>query len=192
MDRSIVVDHHKCASELPVALALVNPNRLDEDEGRQHGHLAAVGVAWLLGAALVRVLRGRGFFANRAEPKLLDLLDIVALGTVADVAALKGLNRAFVAQGLKVMAQRRNTGMNALIDLDGLALGKALFVALYGFEDGLVLGEGDAEVGREGRIGVGIGREVLDVQPVVDGGVPIDRRRPAATRRARVAASRHA
>ncbi|WP_343517826.1 single-stranded-DNA-specific exonuclease RecJ [Sphingomonas sp.] len=116
----IVVDHHKCASELPLALALVNPNRLDEDEGRLHGHLAAVGVAWLLGAALVRVLRGRGFFANRAEPKLLDLLDIVALGTVADVAALKGLNRAFVAQGLKVMAQRRNVGMNALIEASRL------------------------------------------------------------------------
>lgn len=116
----IVVDHHKCVSQLPVALALVNPNRLDEEEGRLHGHLAAVGVAWLLGAALVRVLRGRGFFANRAEPKLLDLLDIVALGTVADVAALKGLNRAFVAQGLKVMAQRRNIGMNALIEASRL------------------------------------------------------------------------
>lgn len=117
----IVVDHHKCASELPVALALVNPNRLDEDEGREYGHLAAVGVAWLLGAALVRVLRGRGFFATRSEPRLLDLLDIVALGTVADVASLKGLNRAFVAQGLKVMAQRRNIGMNALIEASRLA-----------------------------------------------------------------------
>ncbi len=116
----IVVDHHKCASELPVALALVNPNRLDEDEGRAHGHLAAVGVAWLLGAALVRVLRGRGFFASRAEPRLLDLLDLVALGTVADVAQLKGLNRAFVAQGLKVMGQRRNIGMNALIEASRL------------------------------------------------------------------------
>ncbi|WP_447728335.1 single-stranded-DNA-specific exonuclease RecJ [Sphingomonas koreensis] len=116
----IVVDHHKCASQLPIALALVNPNRLDEEEGRLHGHLAAVGVAWLLGAALVRVLRGRGFFADRPEPKLLDLLDIVALGTVADVAALKGLNRAFVAQGLKVMAQRRNIGMNALIEASRL------------------------------------------------------------------------
>ncbi|ODP37738.1 single-stranded-DNA-specific exonuclease RecJ [Sphingomonas turrisvirgatae] len=117
----IVVDHHKCASQLPQALALVNPNRLDEDEGaREHGHLAAVGVAWLLGAALVRVLRGRGFFTGRAEPRLLDLLDIVALGTVADVAQLKGLNRAFVAQGLKVMAQRRNIGMNALIEASRL------------------------------------------------------------------------
>jgi single-stranded-DNA-specific exonuclease len=111
----IVVDHHKCAAALPHALALVNPNRLDETEGAAHGHLAAVGVAFLLGSALVRTLRGRGFFEGRAEPRLLDLLDIVALGTVADVAQLKGLNRAFVAQGLKVMAQRRNIGLNALI-----------------------------------------------------------------------------
>ena len=112
----IVVDHHKCATALPHAHALVNPNRLDEDEGAAHGHLAAVGVAFLLGAALVRTLRARGHFADRAEPRLLDLLDLVALGTVADVAQLKGLNRAFVAQGLKVMGQRRNIGLGALAD----------------------------------------------------------------------------
>ncbi len=111
----IVVDHHKCASALPAAYALVNPNRLDEDEGAAHGHLAAVGVAFLLGAALLRLLRQRGHFSTRAEPRLMDLLDIVALGTVADVASLRGLNRAFVAQGLKVMAGRRNVGLNALI-----------------------------------------------------------------------------
>ncbi|MEY2926443.1 MAG: hypothetical protein RL367_920 [Pseudomonadota bacterium] len=111
----VVVDHHKCTAELPVAFALVNPNRLDEGEGAAHGHLAAVGVAWLLAAALVRELRARGWFAARAEPKLLELLDIVALGTVADVASLRGLNRAFVAQGLKVMANRRNIGIDALI-----------------------------------------------------------------------------
>ncbi|QIG80190.1 single-stranded-DNA-specific exonuclease RecJ [Stakelama tenebrarum] len=116
----VVVDHHKCASELPLAHALVNPNRLDEDEGAAHGHLAAVGMAWLLGAALVRELRGRGWFKERPEPRLLDLLDIVALGTVADVAALRGLNRAFVAQGLKVMGQRRNIGLNALIEASRL------------------------------------------------------------------------
>ena len=110
----IVVDHHKCAAALPVAHALVNPNRLDEAEGAAHGHLAAVGVAFLLGAALLRELRGRGHFAGRAEPKLIELLDLVALGTVADVAALKGLNRAFVTQGLKVMAQGRNIGLVAL------------------------------------------------------------------------------
>lgn len=111
----VVVDHHKCATALPLSHALVNPNRLDETDGAAHGHLAAVGVAFLLGAALLRTLRARGFFAARAEPRLLDLLDLVALGTVADVAQLKGLNRAFVAQGLKVMAQRRNVGLNALI-----------------------------------------------------------------------------
>lgn len=117
----IVVDHHKCAAELPRAVALVNPNRLDEcDEGAAHGHLAAVGVAFLLGIALVRTLRGRGFFAERVEPDLMGLLDLVALGTVADVAALHGLNRAFVAQGLKVMARRVNIGMAALIDASRL------------------------------------------------------------------------
>ena len=117
----IVVDHHKCAAELPRALALVNPNRLDEcDLAAGHGHLAAVGVAFLLGIALVRTLRKRGFFDGRAEPDLMGLLDLVALGTVADVAALHGLNRAFVAQGLKVMARRANTGMAALIDASRL------------------------------------------------------------------------
>ena len=111
----IVVDHHKCASALPVAHALVNPNRLDEDdEAAAHGHLAAVGVCFLLGAALIRTLRGRGHFADRPEPRLIDLLDLVALGTVADVAQLRGLNRAFVTQGLKVMAQRGNIGLAAL------------------------------------------------------------------------------
>ena len=116
----VVVDHHKCASALPLAHALVNPNRLDEGDGAAHGHLAAVGVAFLLGAALVRTLRARGFFAGRVEPRLIDLLDIVALGTVADVAQLRGLNRAFVAQGLKVMAQRRNIGLAALIEASRL------------------------------------------------------------------------
>ncbi len=117
----IVVDHHKCSPEIPRAVALVNPNRLDESaEGAAHGHLAAVGVAFLLGIALVRTLRGRGFFASRPEPDLMSVLDLVALGTVADVAALHGLNRAFVAQGLKVMARRANTGMAALVDVSRL------------------------------------------------------------------------
>ena len=113
----IVVDHHKCSAELPRAVAMVNPNRLDEsDIGAAHGHLAAVGVAFLLAVATLRTLRARGFFADRPEPDLFSLLDLVALGTVADVAALHGLNRALVAQGLKVMARRENIGMAALID----------------------------------------------------------------------------
>lgn len=117
----IVVDHHKCAAELPETAALVNPNRLDEsDLGAAHGHLAAVGVAFLLGVALVRSLRAKGWFAHRTEPDLIGLLDLVALGTVADVAALHGLNRAFVAQGLKVLARRDRIGMAALMDASRL------------------------------------------------------------------------
>lgn len=118
----IVVDHHKCSPDLPPATALVNPNRLDEsDLGAAHGHLAAVGVAFLLGVALVRTLRGRGWFGeHRREPDLMGLLDLVALGTVADVAALHGLNRAFVAQGLKVLARRERIGMAALMDASRL------------------------------------------------------------------------
>ncbi|WP_427968411.1 single-stranded-DNA-specific exonuclease RecJ [Altererythrobacter sp.] len=117
----IVVDHHKCSPELPPAAALVNPNRLDEsDLAAAHGHLAAVGVAFLLAIALIRTLRDRGYFDDREEPNLMALLDLVALGTVADVAALHGLNRAFVAQGLKVMARRERIGMSALIDASRL------------------------------------------------------------------------
>ncbi|GGN45575.1 single-stranded-DNA-specific exonuclease RecJ [Novosphingobium indicum] len=117
----IVVDHHKCSPELPMAAALVNPNRLDESElAAGHGHLAAVGVAFLLAVATVRTLRQRGYFETRREPDLFALLDLVALGTVADVAALHGLNRALVAQGLKIMAKRENIGMAALIDASRL------------------------------------------------------------------------
>ncbi len=114
----IVVDHHQCASLLPVAFAMINPNRLDEsDLGAAHGHLAAVGMAFLLGVALLRELRTRGrFVGDNPEPKIIDLLDLVALGTVADVARLKSLNRAFVTQGLKIMAARQNIGLSALAD----------------------------------------------------------------------------
>ena len=113
----IVVDHHQCASLLPLAFALINPNRLDESaDGAAHGHLAAVGMAFLLGVALLRELRGRGAFSEREEPKIIDLLDLVALGTVADVARLQNLNRAFVTQGLKVMAARGNVGLAALAE----------------------------------------------------------------------------
>ncbi len=117
----IVVDHHKCSSELPLTVALVNPNRLDEcDEAASYGHLAAVGVAFLLAIATVRELRGRGHFEKRKAPDLMRLLDLVALGTVADVAQLKGLNRALVSQGLKIMARRENVGLSALIDASRL------------------------------------------------------------------------
>ena len=147
----IVVDHHKCATELPVAHSIVNPNRLDEEAGAAaHGHLAAVGVAWLLGAALIRTLRNRDYFTSREEPKLLDLLDIVALGTVADVAQLKGLNRAFVAQGLKIMAGRRNIGLNALITASRLT--RAPICSDLGFALGPRINAG----GRVGKSDLGV------------------------------------
>ena len=112
----IICDHHQCAAELPKAFAVINPNRLDEaEDGAAHGHLAAVGMAFLLGVALLRELRSRGRFTDStSEPRILDLLDLVALGTVADVARLKTLNRAFVTQGLKVMAGARNLGLAEL------------------------------------------------------------------------------
>jgi single-stranded-DNA-specific exonuclease len=146
----IVVDHHQCAIQLPAAFALVNPNRLDEEEGAAHGHLAAVGVAWLLGAALLRTLRAGGFFAAREEPKLLDLLDIVALGTVADVAQLRGLNRAFVAQGLKIMSGRRNVGLDALITAS--RLNRAPVCSDLGFALGPRINAG----GRVGKSDLGV------------------------------------
>jgi len=146
----IVVDHHKCAASLPKAFALVNPNRLDEDEGAAHGHLAAVGVAFLLGAALLRTLRARGWFADRPEPKLIELLDIVALGTVADVAQLRGLNRAFVAQGLKIMAKGGNVGLAALMRTAGLT--KAPTATDLGFALGPRINAG----GRVGKADLGV------------------------------------
>lgn len=111
----IVIDHHVAEPRLPLAVAVVNPNRLDETT--PHRQLAAVGVAFLLAVAVNRVLREAGWFAARAEPSLLDLLDLVALGTVCDVVPLTGLNRVFVTQGLKVLGQRRNVGLVALADV---------------------------------------------------------------------------
>jgi len=114
----IVLDHHVAEPALPMAHALVNPNRLDEEPG--FGQLAACGVTFLFLVALNRTLRGINFFVSRPEPNLLDLLDIVALGTVADVVPLTGLNRALVAQGLKVLAARTNIGLTALGEVAGL------------------------------------------------------------------------
>jgi single-stranded-DNA-specific exonuclease len=111
----IVLDHHLSSGALPDALAVVNPNRADE--ASPHRNIAAVGVTFLLLVALNKTLRNNGFFAQQKEPSLLSLLDIVALGTVCDVMPLTGLNRAFVAQGLKVMAGRTNLGLSVLADV---------------------------------------------------------------------------
>lgn len=119
----IVLDHHAPEAKLPKAYALINPNRLDEDPVTTQtlGHLAAVGISFLCVVALNRTLRDAGFYETRQEPDLLSLLDLVALGTVCDVMPLTGLNRTFVSQGLKVMAQRQNIGLKALADKGGLS-----------------------------------------------------------------------
>ncbi|MFM6853685.1 MAG: single-stranded-DNA-specific exonuclease RecJ [Sphingopyxis sp.] len=147
----IVVDHHQCSTALPTALALVNPNRLDESPaGRAFGHLAAVGVAFLLAAAIVRRLRADGWFATRPEPDMMALLDLVALGTVADVAQLRTLNRAFVAQGLKIMGRRQNIGLTALADVAGLK------AAPGAHELGFALGPRINAGGRVGQADLGV------------------------------------
>ncbi|MBF0326026.1 MAG: single-stranded-DNA-specific exonuclease RecJ [Alphaproteobacteria bacterium] len=114
----VVVDHHEAEPDLPAAFAVVNPNRVDEDS--PHGHLAAVGVTFLLVVAVNRVLKDSGWYQGRAMPDPLQWLDVVALGTVCDVVPLKGVNRALVTQGLKVMAKRANVGLTALSDIAGI------------------------------------------------------------------------
>ena len=111
----IVMDHHMGEPKLPKAAAVVNPNRLDQPEN-PYKICAAVGVCFLFAACVVKALRARGAFETQKAPDLLTYLDLVATGTVCDVMALRDLNRAFVAQGLKVMAGRNNLGLKALAD----------------------------------------------------------------------------
>ncbi len=112
----IVIDHHQGEIALPEALAVVDPNRVDDDS--PHKQLAAVGVAFLLAVGVNRALRAAGWYSDsRPEPDLRQWLDLVALGTVCDVVPLTGVNRALVRQGLLVMQQRRNAGLAALADV---------------------------------------------------------------------------
>jgi single-stranded-DNA-specific exonuclease len=112
----VVIDHHQTGEELPDVDAVVNPNRLDDISGL--GHLAAVGLVLITLVAVNRELRKRGFWtAEMPEPDLLGMLHHVALGTVADVAPLIGLNRAFVAKGLIALRRRDHIGHTALMDV---------------------------------------------------------------------------
>jgi len=110
----VVLDHHASDGPPPPVLATVNPNRLDDTSGL--GGSCAAAVAFFAAVATVRVLRGAGHFAGRAEPDLMGLLDLVALATVCDVMPLRGLNRALVTQGLRVMARRARPGIAALLE----------------------------------------------------------------------------
>ncbi|WP_227267784.1 single-stranded-DNA-specific exonuclease RecJ [Roseobacter weihaiensis] len=134
----IVLDHHLGAESLPPAHAIVNPNR--QDENGDAGHLCAAAVVFLLLVEARRLLREEG----KASPDLMEMLDLVALATVADVAPLTGVNRAFVRQGLTVMARRNRPGLTALAD------GAGLDTAPSAYHLGFVLGP---RVNAGGRIG---------------------------------------
>jgi len=134
----IVLDHHLAEAELPDCVAVVNPNRQDEDGSL--GHLCAAAVVFLVLVDLNRRLRAEGV----AGPDLMAMLDLVALATVADVAPLRGVNRAFVRQGLTVMARRHRTGLVALCDVARLER------APTSYHLGFVLGP---RVNAGGRIG---------------------------------------
>jgi len=145
----LVLDHHTAEPTLPPACAIVNPNRLDEEQNN-YGTLAAVGVTYLFVVAVNRALRAAGWYSDeRPEPDLLQWLDLVALGTVCDVVKLTGLNRAFVAQGLKIMEQRQNVGLDALARAAGI---KGSFDA---YAAGFILGPRINAGGRVGQADIG-------------------------------------
>lgn len=143
----VVLDHHLPEARLPEALAVVNPNRLDETGAL--GGLAAVGVVFLLVVAANRALRRRGHYRFRPEPDLREWLDLVALGTVADVMELTGLNRTFVARGLEVLARRGNPGIVALLAAAGVERQPGAYHL------GFVLGPRINAGGRVGEAGLG-------------------------------------
>lgn len=149
----IVLDHHEAEIKLPKIYAVVNPKRLDEsDDYPSLKYMAAVGVVFMTVVAVNRCLREKDFYKDEIkEPDLKKWLDLVALGTVCDVVQLKGINRAYVAQGLKVMAQRGNIGLTVLMDKANLS------EAPTAFHLGYVLGPrinacgrvGDADMGNQ-------------------------------------------
>jgi len=114
----IITDHHEIPPELPDALAVVNPKR--RGHAYPFGELAGVGVALLLALGLRAELRAEGWFKQRREPNLRSYLDLVALGTAADVVPLVGENRILVRQGLKVLEESRRPGIIALKGVVGL------------------------------------------------------------------------
>lgn len=146
----IVLDHHEAEIRLPEAYAVVNPKRLDDNNDYPYlKYMAAVGVVFMTIVAVNRELRAKGFYQNHPAPDLLQWLDLVALGTVCDVVPLIGLNRAFVRQGLKIMARRQNIGLTALMDK------AAMTEAPSAFHLGFVLGPRINACGRVGDASLG-------------------------------------
>lgn len=127
----VVFDHHLMHDDPPPARAVVNPNRSDDASGL--GHLTAAGVVFVALVALNRAARERGLVKDKPAFDLLAQLDLVALGTICDVAPLTGLNRAFVAQGLKVLGTLANPGLAALALTSKLKRGDSVYAAGWVF-----------------------------------------------------------
>jgi len=154
----IVIDHHQADEALPPAYAVVNPNRQDDLSGQ--GHLAAAGVVFLFLVAVTRALRRDGFYSERPEPDLLSLLDLVALATVCDVVPFAEANRAFVAQGLKVLRHRHNQGLRALADAARIDAAPTCYSL------GFVLGP---RINAGGRVGAsGLGAKLLATEDEIE------------------------
>jgi len=113
----IVLDHHQSEIKLPKAFSIINPNRFDDSSDLKY--LCAAGVAFIFLVALNRELRKKEWFLQNKvrEPNLINCLDLVSLGTICDVVPLKGLNRAFVKQGLKIIKSKKNLGIKTLLDI---------------------------------------------------------------------------
>ncbi len=147
----IVIDHHLMGENRPQAVAVVNPNRHDDQSGL--GHLAAAGVTFMTVIALNREAKKRGI-TSQTQP--LDLLGLASLGTICDVVPLKGLNRAIVSQGLKVLSRQKEAGIEALADIAGLSPPFTTRDAGFGFGPRINAG---------GRIGVSnMGAELLSTE----------------------------
>ncbi|HET8540942.1 MAG TPA: single-stranded-DNA-specific exonuclease RecJ [Anaeromyxobacter sp.] len=132
---AVVVDHHTVPVELPAAAAILNPHQ--PGCAYPSKDLAAVGVTFALLMALRRALRERGRFGpSRPEPNLKDALDLVALGTVADVVPLVGANRILVRWGLDALARTRRRGLRALKKVAGIAEGTPVTAGQIGFRLG--------------------------------------------------------
>lgn len=148
----VVIDHHLMREEPPHALAVVNPNRPGCTSAQ--GNLAAAGVVFVVLAGLNREAEKRGLFAHIDKPDLRQWLDLSALGAICDVTALTGFNRALAAQGLKVMSQRKNAGIKALMEVAG---DKSAAVNLMStFHSGFVIGPRINAGGRVGRSDLGV------------------------------------
>lgn len=130
----IVVDHHQTPAELPPAVAILNPWQPGCTYPTKH--LAAVGVTFLLCVALRRFLREQGWFRSRPEPDLREVLDLVALGTVADVVPLLGANRLLVRAGLERLRQARRPGVRALKRVAGMEADAPVSSGQVGFRLG--------------------------------------------------------